>query len=229
MTVQIGQLESSPHLPTLDALDVEFGCKDDQCAAARIRQGDTPMNSTFSLTQSEFPTRPVAARPTADEMTRSSIDATIRRPSLAKRALRELVRFLVVFGIGIAATLAWQSYGDTARATIANSSPQLGWLAPQTPPVASTAPEVVAPAAAAASPDLQQLVLGLASVRQSADQLAAQLAASQGQMGSEIAKLQADQQKILHKLSAASPRPAAAPAPKPTPVTPPPSPSAQAR
>jgi pyruvate/2-oxoglutarate dehydrogenase complex dihydrolipoamide acyltransferase (E2) component len=226
MTVQIGQLESS--LPTLDALDVEFGCKDEQCAAARIRQGDTPMNSTFSLTQSEFPTRPVAARPTADEMTRSSIDATIMRPSLAKRALRKLVRFLVVFGIGIATTLAWQSYGDTARAMIANSSPQLGWLAPQTPPVASTAPEVVAPAAAA-SPDLQQLVLGLASVRQSADQLAAQLAASQGQMGSEIAKLQADQQKILHKLSAASPRPAAAPAPKPTPVTPPPSPSAQAR
>ena len=226
--MQIGQFESSPHLPTLDALNTEFGCEDDQWAAGRRRQGDTPMNSTFSLTQSEFPTRPVAARPTADEMKRSSIDATIMRPSLAKRALRELVRFLVVFGIGIATTLAWQSYGDTARAMIANSSPQLGWLAPQTPPVASTAPEVVAPAAAA-SPDLQQLVLGLASVRQSVDQLAAQLAASQGQMGSEIAKLQADQQKITHKLSAASPRPAAAPAPKPTPVTPPPSPSAQAR
>jgi hypothetical protein len=186
------------------------------------------MDSTFSLTQSEFPTRPVAARPTGDEMKRSSIDATIMRPSLAKRALRELVRFLVVFGIGIATTLAWQSYGDTARAMIANSSPQLGWLAPQTPPVASTAPEVVAPAAAA-SPDLQQLVLGLASVRQSVDQLAAQLAASQRQMGSEIAKLQADQQKITHQLSVAPPRPAAARAPKPTPVTPPPSPSAQAR
>jgi hypothetical protein len=86
--VQIGQFESSPHLPTLDALNTEFGCEDDQCAAGRRRQGDTPMNSTFSPTQSEFPTRPVAARPTADEMKRSSIDATMyaavaRKASLA--------------------------------------------------------------------------------------------------------------------------------------------------
>jgi hypothetical protein len=226
--VQIGQFESSPHLPTLDALNTEFGCEGDQWAAGRRRQGDTPMNSTFGLTQSEFPTRPVAARPTADEMKRSSIDATIMRPSLAKRALRGLARFLVVFCLGVATTLAWQLYGDAARATIANSSPRLAWLAPQTAPVVTTTSEVVAPAAAA-SPDLQQLTVGLASVHQGIDQLAAQLVASQGQMGSEIAKLQADQQKILHKLSAASPRPAAAPAPKPTPVTPQPSPSAQAR
>jgi hypothetical protein len=49
-------------------------------------------------------------------------------------------------------------------------------------------------------------------------------------MGGDIAKLQADGQKILHKLSAAPPRPAADPAHKPTPVTSlQPSPSAQAR
>jgi hypothetical protein len=45
-------------------------------------------------------------------------------------------------------------------------------------------------------------------------------------MGGDIAKLQADVQQILRKLSAGSPRPTAAPAQKP-PVTP--SPSAQAR
>jgi hypothetical protein len=33
-----------------------------------------------------------------------------------------------------------QLYGDAARATIANLSPQLGWLAPQTAPVAQTDP-----------------------------------------------------------------------------------------
>jgi hypothetical protein len=111
---------------------------------------------------------------------------------------------------------------------IANSSPQLGWLAPQTAPVAQTAPEVVAPTAAAL-PDLQPLALGLASVHQSIDQLAAQLAADQRQMAGDIAKLQADEQEVLHKLSATPPRAAAAPTPKPAPVTPPASPSAPAR
>jgi hypothetical protein len=108
---------------------------------------------------------------------------------------------------------------------IANSSPQLGWLAPQT---VSTAPDVVAPAGTASS-DLQQLALGLAAVRESVDQLTAQLEAGQRQMGGDIAKLQADEQKILHKLSAAPPRLTAAPAPKPAPVAAASSPSTQAR
>jgi hypothetical protein len=166
-------------------------------------------------------------------MARSSLDPIIIRPSLGRRALRGLVRFLIVFCIGVAATLAWQSYGDAARAMIASASPQLGWLAPQAAPVAQTAPvaqaapEAPAPAAAAL-PDLQPLALGLASVRQSVDQLAAQLADGQRQMGGDIAKLQADEQKILHKLSAAPPRPAADPAHKPAPATSAqPSPSAQ--
>jgi len=37
-------------------------------------------------------------------------------------------RFLITFCIGGASTLAWQSYGDAARAMIANSYPQLGWF-----------------------------------------------------------------------------------------------------
>src|SRR5260370_26173788 len=53
------------------------------------------------------------------------------QPSLRKRASRALSRFLIAFCVGVAATLAWQSYGDTARQIIANSYPQLRWLAPQ--------------------------------------------------------------------------------------------------
>jgi hypothetical protein len=101
---------------------------------------------------------------------------------------------------------------------VASSSPQLGWLAPHSAPVAPVAEGV---AAAAISPDLQQLTLGLGSVRQSVDQLALQLAAVQRQMASEIAKLQADEQEILQKLSAAPARPTAAPARKPSAVKPP--------
>jgi hypothetical protein len=45
-----------------------------------------------------------------------------------------------------------------------------------------------------------------------------QLAASQQQMADGIAKLTADQQQLLHKISAPPPRPAPAPARKPLPL-----------
>ena len=157
-------------MPSLDA-------RTRQCAAGRRREGGAPMDSTFRPTQSEFPTHLGAASSTVDAMKRSSLDAAIMRPSLGRRALRGLARLLIVFGIGVGTTLAWQSYGDAARAMIANSSPQLGWLAPQTAPVVPTASDVVAPAGAASS-DVQQLAFGLAAVRQSVDLLTAQLAAA---------------------------------------------------
>src|SRR5215475_2611121 len=149
-------------------------------------------------------------------------DRRRERPSLDKRASRGFVRFLIIFCIGVAATLVWQSYGDAAREMIANSSPQLRWLAPQT--VGQTAPDMVAPTAPAIpSPDLQQLKgmsLGLAAVRQSVEELAA----AQQQMTDEIAKLQATEQEILDKVSTPA-RPTAAPAParKSAPPAPPPS------
>jgi hypothetical protein len=170
------------------------------------------MASTVSPTPSEF---------SADLSTRPSLDATIKRPSLGKRVSRSLVRSLIIFCTGIAATLAWQSYGDAAREMIANSSPELGWLAPQAAPVAQIASDMPAPAPSAIpSPEQQQLKemsLAFATVRQSVDQLAA----SQQQMADGIAKLTADQQQLLHKISAPPPRPAPAPARKP--VTLPPS------
>ena len=164
------------------------------------------------------------------------------RPSLGKRASRTLARLLITFCIGVAATLAWQSYGDAARQMIANSYPQLGWLAPQAAPLAQTAPNMVAPAAAAAlSPELLQLkamAANLAAVRQSVDQVAAQLAAGRQQTAGDIADLRASvaagQQQIqqqmvsdIAKISAPPPRPAAPPARKPLPLTPPP-PSSEA-
>ena len=225
--MQKEQFQFSQYLPTVDALDAEFGSQHEQCAAARKRQRSAPMNSTFSQTQSEFATHLEAAGPATNAAIRqSSLDAIIKRPSLATRASRGLARFLVVFCIGVATTLAWQSYGDTARAVIANSSPQLGWFAPHTAPVVPSTPDV-APPATAASPELQQLVIGLAFVRQSIDQLAAQSAANQRQMADDTAKLQSNEQEILHKLSATPPR-SAPPARKPEPM-PPPSPSAQAQ
>jgi hypothetical protein len=202
--VQIKLFESPSLLPKLDALEAEFGRE-----AARTRQGGAAMYSTFTPTQSEFPTHLRAARPTVDPLT--------KRPSLARRVRRGSTRFLVIFCLGVGTTLAWQSYGDAAREMIVKSSPQFAWLAPN----------VVT--AAAASPDLKQIALGLAAVRQSVDLLTGQLAAGQQQMGSDIAKLQADGQEILQKLSAVPPRPTAVPTHKPAPVPPPPLPPPQAR
>jgi len=174
------------------------------------------MASTLNPTRSEFPDDVWQAKP--------SVAAIIQRPSLGKRAIRGLARFVIVFCIGVGATLAWQSYGDMARAMIADSFPQLGWLAPQAappqaaaqaaPPAQGALDTVALGTPPAPSPELQQLrdiSLLFATMRQSVEQLAA----NQQQMAGDVAKLLADQHELLQKASAPAPRPAAAPAPRP--------------
>src|SRR5215510_14776270 len=177
------------------------------------------MAYTLSSTQSEFPEDRWSTSPPIQARIRPT-DRGIEQPSLGKRALRSFARFLIIFCIGVVASLVWQSYGDAAKEMIGKSSPRLRWLAPQT--AARTAPDMVAPTVPATpSPDVQQLKamsLGLAALRQSVEQLAA----AQQQMTDEIAKLQATEQEILDRVSA-PPRPTAAPARKSAPPAPPPS------
>jgi hypothetical protein len=185
--------------------------------------------------------RPWGATEEPPSAAEEPVDAAVRsadlhqypheRPSFRKRASRSLARFLIAFCIGVAATLAWQSYGDGARDIVARSTPPLAWLAPQAGTAASPAP----------SPDLEQIKamsLGLAVVRQSLGQLAALVAqsvADQEQMARDITQLQGTEQDILDKISSTLPsRPAAAPARKPVPLTPapltpPPAPTARLR
>ncbi len=116
------------------------------------------------------------------------------QPSLRKRALPTLARFLMTFCIGVAATLAWQSYGDAARQMIANSHSELGWLAPRRALNAQKAPDTVALAASAAPyPGQQQLDAmsrDLHVMRQSIDRIAAgqeQIARSVDQIATSVA------------------------------------------
>jgi hypothetical protein len=99
--------------------------------------------------------------------------------------------FLITFCIGVAATLGWQSYGDAARDMIANSYPQLGWVAPQRASSAQNAPDVIALAASAAvPPDQQQLnAMSLDAVRQSIDRIATDMAASQEQITRSVDRI----------------------------------------
>jgi hypothetical protein len=94
------------------------------------------------------------------------------QPSL-RRASRALYHFVVAFCGGVAATLAWQWYGDASREMIAESYPQLGWLAPRPVSTARNVPGMFGLAGPAAPFDQQQLKASLEAMRQSIDRIVA--------------------------------------------------------
>jgi hypothetical protein len=160
---------------------------------------------------------------------------------MKRRGSRGFARYLVAICIGVAAALAWQSYGEAAKQMIATSAPELGWSSEakqmiaswvqqlgwtkppagsekQAAPVAQTAVAPNAPAAPAFDPEkIQQMAWDLATLRQTVEQLAA----GQTQVSREIAKLEAADVEILAKIPAPPPpRPSTASARKPMPVPP---------
>src|SRR5437763_16693333 len=106
--MQIKELGSPSLLPTVDALDAEFGCGDEQRAVGCKREGGAPRNARFTPTQFDFRTQPRAAKPT-DATNHSSLEAPVMPPSLATRALRRPARFSRAFGVRRRPTLAWQA------------------------------------------------------------------------------------------------------------------------
>jgi hypothetical protein len=155
--------------------------------------------------------------------------------AIKKRGSRRFRRYLVAILIGVVATLAWQSYGESAKQIIATRAPELGWSPEakqmiatsiqwigwtkpaagsekQAPPVAQTAPT---------TPSLdpgqvQQMTQNLATLRQTVEQLAG----GQDQLAREIARLEAAVAELIAKIPEPSAQPSVAPARKPTPVPP---------
>jgi len=156
--------------------------------------------------------QPEVAAPALDAMTGSALDEP--PSSLGKRASRGLVRYLIVFSIGVGATLAWQWYADAARIATA--------LPPETASVPQPAPEQTpAVPQPAGSPELQQLKDDLAQLKQDLQQIK-DIPAALATLRQSVDRLAASQQQIagtIAKLStqkaASPPRPAPAPAPKP--------------
>ena len=189
-----------------------------------MQMSASPAQSEFSagLLPVKLPVVAPAVRPVGP--TNEQLSSAL--PSLGRRTSFALVRFLIAFGIGVAATLAWQSHGDVAREMIANSSPQLGWLAAQAAPVARSAPDMIAPATPAV-PSPNAMSLDFDALRQSVDRIAAsqeqttrivdQLTVSQEQMQRQITKLQAISQYIIYRNSEPPPRPTLARVPTPVP------------
>jgi hypothetical protein len=125
------------------------------------------------------------------------------RPSVGRRILRTLTRFVFAVLIGVGATLAWQSYGDEARKIVVARAPTLSWLLS----VSTTK----SPAVAATSPDpaqqLEPLASNLDAVRRSVEQLAAK----QDQIAQNVATLQAVEEDIRQKMLSAPPSQQTAP------------------
>ncbi|SRR6266566_2814932 len=69
------------------------------------------MTATASPTQSEFS----AGKPITGD------------PSRARPPSRGFARYMLAICIGVAATLAWQSYGQATKQIIATRAPNLGW------------------------------------------------------------------------------------------------------
>jgi hypothetical protein len=190
---------------------------------------------------SDFSAGPRVAEPSPDNTLRAA-DATGDLPPTDRpggRASRRIARFLVAACMGVAVTLAWQSYGDAARQMIASSAPPLGWLLlpPATDPApgseiaveqpnpsaiqASVPPPASAQAATAAStapetapsapsPELRQQLEAMVHELAGVRQSVEQLSAGQEQIASDIAKLQAAEQDIRRRLAALPPAAGAA-------------------
>jgi hypothetical protein len=146
---------------------------------------------------------------------------------MKKRGSRGFARFLLAICIGVAATLAWQSYGEAAKQMFAAKAPELGW-SPETkqmianwveqlgwikPPVAQTVPAAVAPSVPVVPSvdpaEVHQIAIDLTALRQTV----AQITASQDQMARAVDRLQAAYQEILVKIPEPSLPPPIAAAP----------------
>jgi hypothetical protein len=152
---------------------------------------------------------------------------------MKRRGSRGFVRYLVAICIGVAATLAWQSYGDAAKQIIATRAPELGWspdakqmiaswtLGWTKPPAGSEKQALPVAQIAPSAPSIdaekvQQLTQSLAVLRQTVEQLAA----GQDQMTRVIGRLESAVTELIVKIPEPPPQPPAAPARKTTPAPP---------
>src|SRR5882762_9286912 len=121
-----------------------------------------PMNSSASADFSK-------GRTAAERSNKLRVPATIRnlitriRLWLGKLFSLAFARVLLIFLLGFAAGIAWQSYGGGVRKAIVGWSPRLAWLAPAPAPSGGSVVRFKA------------VSLALASARQSLDKLSTEI------------------------------------------------------
>ena len=149
--------------------------------------------------------------------------------------MKRFARFLVAICIGVAGTLAWQSYGEATKQIIATGAPELGWSPEAKQMIAGaiqqvgwtapagpepTAPETVTSKASSASLDpaqVQQMVQSFGTLRQTVEQMAA----GQDELKRDIVQMHSALIDVLVKIPEPPRQPPAAAGRKPVPAPPP--------
>jgi hypothetical protein len=181
-----------------------------------------------------------------------AIDEQMRKimKQTRRRHLRAFASTLTAIVIGVAATLAWQAYGDQAKQMVATGAPALGWspeskqmiagiveqlgwtkqaAEADTAPVQTSAVAIPQAAPAAQTPASSTPSAAAVDPEQVHDivlslgalrQRLDQIASGQDQMAREIARLQSADAEILDKIPAPPRSAAVAPARKPIAVAP---------
>jgi hypothetical protein len=130
-----------------------------------------PMNPSLTSAVSEL-SKGRTERPTKPSL-RTLVRNLIARVRLwlGKLVSFAFARVLMIFLIGFAVGIAWQSYGGAMRKAIASWSPHLAWMAP-------------AAGAGGTSPErLKAMSLALATARQGLDKLATEISKLPAQDG----------------------------------------------
>lgn len=210
-----------------------------QAVAQRARDA---ANATLQLQHSGKAISEIAVGPRIANSVSELGPSVADRPSLVRRVARRMLRFAFVLFLGVASTLAWQSYGETARQMMVTWAPQLGpWIqlyqsaGPSIQPPAAAVPSALpvqeasseeatavpdairqraTPTPTTSEANLQQLE-EIARDVTAARQSIERLVAAQEEMASAIAGLQAAHLQIDQKVVPPTPRPTAARVPKP--------------
>jgi hypothetical protein len=138
---------------------------------------------------------------------------------MKRRGSGGFARYLVGILVGVATTLAWQSWTKPLAGHETTAVQSSALETPQAATVVQTASETVAskaPATPSLDPEqMQQLTRSMTTLQQTADQIAA----AQDEMKRAIVKLASGVVEVLVRLPAPPPpQPAAAPVHKPTPT-----------
>jgi hypothetical protein len=128
-----------------------------------------PMNSSLTSSLSELSKGRVVGEPSNGPPRRRWNPITTARSWLGKPVSFATARVVMIFLVGFAGGIAWQSYGGEVRKAIAGWSPHLAWLTPAAAPNGTSADRFKA------------ISLALATARQSLDKLGTEISRAQAQ------------------------------------------------
>jgi hypothetical protein len=179
----------------------------------------TPLVPDDQYHERDFAPRDLDAERDLQRMRRPQHQTAMKKPSLANRMVRSVSRFFAAILIGVALTLAGQSYSEQLNEMIAGWAPSLASLLP----AQSSKQTAEGAASSEVAQQVKLIAVDLAIVRRSMGQLAAnqdQFAARQEQMNQNIVTLQQAEQEVRQQILA-PPAPKAAHPPAPAAHSPP--------